>query len=197
MELARIRTKAVTVARAERAVGAVERETSGWTRTSGESGIAAKHGNPRSVLGATERNHVLANMGCDNLLSLWITAAEDVLDEVVAKLITRNIDERHAWTIWAGFAHNVEISIQKVVAANFETLLHNLGCKLIHAVLRCKANHVVDGASAIGDGAMLANVLDAPVSELTVGYDVNARQDLADAWAFVFLETVLEDVLDD
>ena len=43
---------------------------------------------------------------------------------------------------------------------------------------------------------MLTDVLDAPVAELAVGDDVDARQHLVDAWAFVFFETILEDVLD-
>jgi hypothetical protein len=40
---------------------------------------------------------------------------------------------------------------------------------------------VVNGTGAVSWGAVLADVLDAPVAELAVGYDVDAGEDLFDA----------------
>lgn len=70
---------------------------------------------------------------------------------------------------------------------------------------------MINGAAAVGRGSMLADVLDAPVAELTVGDDIDASKDFVDARTLshvsigrdstarctflVLFETILEDVL--
>jgi hypothetical protein len=54
--------------------------------------IGAEHTNTRTKLGATERYHMLANMLGNYLAVLRVGVRENVLDEVVAILITRNVD---------------------------------------------------------------------------------------------------------
>ena len=65
-------------------------KTDGGTGTSCNSRITTKHGDTRAVLGPTERHHVLANVGSNNLTTLRISMREDVLDEIIAELIAGN-----------------------------------------------------------------------------------------------------------
>jgi hypothetical protein len=62
----------------------------GWSRTSGESRVATKHRDTRSVLGAAERDHVLANVAAYNLAVLRATVRQDVLNKVVSELVAGN-----------------------------------------------------------------------------------------------------------
>lgn len=140
---------------------------------------------------------MLADVGSHDLAALTIRVGENVLDEVVAELVAGYVDERHTRTIRTSLAHTVEVAVEEVGATDLETLLHDLGGELIHAVLRGEAEDVVDGASAVRKRAVLADVLDAPVAELAVSDDVDARKDLSDARTLVLLETILEDILDD
>lgn len=179
-----------------RVATAVTAESSWRTRASSDSWVAAKHGDAGAVLGATKRDHMLADVSGDNLATLRISVGEDVLDEVVAELVTSNVDERHARTIRTSLTHDVEVAIKEVRATDLEALLDHLGGELIHAVLGSKANNVINGASAIRDSAMLADMLDAPVAELAVRDDIDAGENLVDAGTLVVLKTVLEDVLD-
>lgn len=61
-----------------------------WSWTGSHCWITAKHGDAGPVLGATQRDHVLADVGCDNLTTLRIRVGQDVLDQVVAKLVARD-----------------------------------------------------------------------------------------------------------
>ncbi len=188
-----VRAEAITIA----TVLAAESQPGGRAWTCGEGGIGAEHGHAGAVLGAAERHHVLANVRSDHLAALRVCVGEDVLDEVVAKLIAGDVDKWHTWALGVSFADDVEVAVEEVGATNLKTLLNNLGGELIHAVFGSEADDVVGGASTIGDGAMLAEVLNAPVAELTVSNDVDACEDLVDAWTLVFFKTVLKDVLDD
>ena|ERR1700753_2030754 len=89
-------------------------------------GIAAKHGNARSELGATEGDHVLADVD-GNLLSLMVMSVhQDPLDEVVAILVASNVDEWNAWTIWVSSGDNSEVAVQEFRPSDLEALLNNL-----------------------------------------------------------------------
>lgn len=96
------------------------------SRTSGRHWIVAKHSHARTILGATKRDHVLADMGGNGFAVLRIGVRQDPLDEIVAKLVARNVDERHARTIWTGFADTVEVLVQEIVTSNLKALLDNL-----------------------------------------------------------------------
>lgn len=140
---------------------------------------------------------MLADLDGNIFATLGVDVGEDVLDEIVAELITRDVDERHAWTIWSGLANALKVAVEEFLATDLEALLDDLGGELIHAILASKAYDMVNGTSTVNDGAVLANVLNTPVTELAVGDDIDARKDLVDARTLVFLEAVLEDVLDD
>lgn len=180
----------------EASIAASHRHASWRSRARGVGWVAAQHGDTAAVLGATEGDHVLADVGSHNLTTLRIAVGEDVLDEVVTELISGNVDERHAWAIWTSLADAVKVAIEEVAATDLQALLDDLRRELVHAVLGREVDDMVDGAGTIRDGTMLADVLDAPVTELTVGDDVDARHDFVDAWALVLLQAILKDVLD-
>lgn len=91
------------------------------------------------------------------------------------------IDQGHARAIRAAFADSLKVTVKELAAANLEALLDNLRSVLIHTVLGGKAEDMVNGTATISWGAMLADVLDAPVAELTMGDDINASKHLIDA----------------
>lgn len=106
------------------------------------------------------------------------------------------VDQRHAGTVSASLADTIKVTVKELNAADLQALLNHLGCELIHAVLGCEAEDVIDGTSAVWRRAVLADMLDAPIAELAMGDDINAGKDFIDTWAFVFFQTILEDVLD-
>ena len=57
------------------------------SRTSNRGRVAAKHGNPGSKLGATQRDHMLANVDGDLLSLVMVGVHQDPLNQVVAVLI--------------------------------------------------------------------------------------------------------------
>jgi len=52
---------------------------------------------------------------------------------------------------------------------------------LIDAIVSSEAKNMVDGSGAVSWGAVLADMLDAPVAELAMGDDVDAREYFVDA----------------
>jgi hypothetical protein len=44
---------------------------------------------------------------------------------------------------------------------------------------------MIDGATTIGGSAMFADVLNAPIAELSVGDNIDAGQHLVDTWALL------------
>ena len=121
------------------------------------------------------------------------------------------VDKRHARTILAALADTLKVAIQELITSNLQTLLDDLGSILIHAVLGSETQDVVDGTATIGRSAVLTDMLDAPVTELAVGDNIDAGEHFVDAGTLpkvsrdsnmkmndnylVLLETVLEDVL--
>jgi hypothetical protein len=69
----------------------VARDHACWRSGTGSDGrVAAKHGDTGAVLGTTQRDHVFANVAAHKLAVVCRTVGENVLDEVVAKLVTSN-----------------------------------------------------------------------------------------------------------
>lgn len=143
--------------------------------------VGAEHTDPGTKLGAAERDHVLADMGGDNLAVLGSRMGQDVLNEVVAVLVAGNVDQRDPGTVDAAFADAVQVAGKEIGAANLQTLLNNLGGKLVHAVLGSITDHMVDRPAAVCRGTVFANVLNAPVAKLSVGHNINVGQDLLNA----------------
>jgi hypothetical protein len=156
--------------------------TDARTGTSLNSRVGAEHTNSRAKLGSTERYHMLADVTGNKFTMLRIGVSQDVLNEVVAILITGDVDQWDAGAIDTSLADTIKIAAEEVWTTNLEALLNDLGGKLIHAVLGGVTNNMVNGTAAISWGTMLANVLNAPVAKLTMSNDVNASKDLLDAW---------------
>lgn len=116
---------------------------------------------------------------------------QDVLDKVVAELVASDVDERHARTVGTSLADAVQVPVEELVPANLQALLNDLGGILVHTVLRGEAQDVVDGTSAVSRGAVLADVLDAPVAELAMGDNIDAGKDLVDAGALTSVRSKL------
>jgi hypothetical protein len=149
--------------------------------TGSQGRVSAEHGNTRSVLGASERDHVLADVGCNELAVVAAAVGEDVLDEVVSELISSDVDQGHARALRAAFADTLKVTVEELVAADFKALLDDLGSILVHAVLGRETEDVVDRAVAISRSPMLADVLNAPVAELAVRDDIDASKHFIDA----------------
>lgn len=178
-------------------VVAVELHACRRARSRSKGRVATKHSNTRAVLRATKRNHVFANMHCNNFTMLRTAVSQDILNKVIAKLITGNVDEWHARTIRAAFADPFKVAVKELIAANLEAFLNDFGGVLIHTVFGSKAEDMANSTATISWSTMLADVLDTPVAKLTVRDDINASKNLVDAGTLVFFETVFEDVLDD
>jgi len=83
----------------------------------------------------------------------------------------------------ATLADTIEITTQKINSTYLKTLLDNLRGKLVHAVLGCITDDMVNGSTTISWSTVLANVLNAPIAKLAMGDNVNASKDLLNAGA--------------
>lgn len=75
---------------AGRGVAVARNQANGRSRTCSKSRIATKHRYAGTVLGASKRNHVLPDVASNDLAVLSARAGQDILDEIVAELITSN-----------------------------------------------------------------------------------------------------------
>lgn len=126
---------------------------------------------------------MLANVGSNNLTVLGVRVREDVLDEVVAVLVAGNVDEGNSGPVHPSLTNSIKIAAEKLGATNLETLLDNLRSELVHGILSSVSNNMINGTAPVSRSSVLTNMLDAPVSELTVGDDVNIGEDLLNTMA--------------
>lgn len=152
-------------------------------RTSLNGWVGAEHTNSRAELGSTKRYHVLADMLSNNLTVLRVGVSENVLDEIVAVLITRNVNQWNTRAIKTTLADAIEITVEEVDTTNLEALLNDLGSELIHAILGSIADDMDNCSAAISWCTMLTDVLNAPVAKLAVSNNVNTGENLLDARA--------------
>lgn len=73
-----------------------------WVRT--------EHADPGTKFGSSERHHVLANVSGDDLTVLRIGMCEDVLDKVVAVLITRDVDEGNTGSVHTSLTDPIQVT---------------------------------------------------------------------------------------
>lgn len=62
----------------------------GRTGAGSKSRVAAEHCDARSVLGAPEGHHVLADVAANDLAMLSAAVGQNVLNKIVSKLVTRD-----------------------------------------------------------------------------------------------------------
>lgn len=126
---------------------------------------------------------MLAYVSSDHVSVLGIGMGQDVLNEIIAILVAGNVDQRNARTIETTLADSVKVAAEKLGASNLEAFLNDLGSELIHGILRSVSNDMINSTAAVRRGTMFANMLDAPVSKLAVGHDVDVGEDFLNAWA--------------
>lgn len=126
---------------------------------------------------------MLSDMLSNNLTVLRVGVGQNVLDEVVAILITCDVDQWNSWSVETAFADSVQVASKEINTTNLEAFLNNLGSELVHAVFRGITNDVVNGTASISWSTMLANVLDTPIAELTMSNDVDTGKNLFNARA--------------
>lgn len=66
--------------------------------------------------------------------------------------------------------------IHELCAANLEAFFHNLRCKLIHAVIHSPAKNMLNSSALVVGSTVLADVLNAPIPELTMSKYIDLRQ---------------------
>lgn len=157
------------------------------SRAGCNGGVGAKHTDTRPKFGSAERDHVLADVAGDNLPVLGVGVSKNVLNEIVAVLVAGNVNEWDTGTVVAAFANTIKISTKKLHSTNLEAFLDNLGGELIHAILRCIANDMVNSTATINRCSMLADVLDAPISKLAVSNNVDASKNFFNARALQYV----------
>ena len=123
---------------------------------------------------------MLTDVGGHNIALLRVGVGKDVLDQVVSVLVAGDVNQRDSGTIDPALAHAVEVPGQEIDATDLETLFHNLGGVLIHAVLGCESDDMINRTASVLWSTMFAYVLDAPVTKLAMGDDVDAGQYLFD-----------------
>jgi hypothetical protein len=136
--------------------------------------------------------HQVALMGCSidqNPLNQIVTILIPRNCVVLASLLQNSIDfsltvnQRHTRPVCTTSANTCQVAIQKLRPPNFQTLLYNFRSKLIHAVIRTPKEYVFDCTVLVARSAMLTNVLNTPISKLTMGKEVDIGQDLFDSRA--------------
>ena len=83
------------------------------------------------------------------------------------------INQRYARAILAPFAYTLKVALQEIGATNLETLLDYFRSKLVHAILRGITKYMIDGAATVLRCTVLADVLNTPIAELAMGYDID------------------------
>jgi hypothetical protein len=81
----------------------------------------------------------------------------------------------------ATFTDTLQVPIDELVTANLQALLNHFGSVLIHAVLGGETKNVVDSTASVSGSSMFADVLNAPVSKLAMGDNIDTSKDLVDA----------------
>jgi hypothetical protein len=73
--------------------------------------------------------------------------------------------------------NDTEVTIHEFNTTDLKAFLHNLGSKLVDAVIVGILDNVVDDAALVGWGTVLTQMLDTPVTELTMSDEVDACND--------------------
>lgn len=121
------------------------------------------------------------------------------------------VNKWHARSMSSSFADALQVAIHELWSADLQALLDHFGCELVDAIVGGEAEDMLNGAALVRWQTVFADMLNAPVAELTVGDHIDAGEDFVDAWTLrtlasasvveallaylVLLQTVLEDVL--
>lgn len=73
-----------------------------------------------------------------------------------------------------------EVAVHELGTTNLQALLDNLGGELVDAIAIGLGQDVVNDSSLVSRRSMLAQVLDAPIAELSMGDEINVGNDFVD-----------------
>lgn len=111
--------------------------------------VATQHSHTRAEFGASEGDHMFANMA-GNLLALMMVAVhQDPLNQVIAVLITRDVDQGNARSIRVGSGHTMQVLLHELCSTNLEALLNHFRGKLVNAVAVGVVQNMIDDASLV------------------------------------------------
>jgi hypothetical protein len=79
-----------------------------------------------------------------------------------------------------------EVTLEELNTTNLQALLDNFGGKLIDAIAVRVAKDVVNDSALVWRGAVFAEMLNAPVSKLAVGDEINVGDDFLDGRALEY-----------
>jgi hypothetical protein len=102
---------------------------------------------------------------------------QDPLDQIVSVLISGDVDQRDAWTIRVSRGDDSEVAIQKLDAADLEAFLNHLRRELINAVAVGVCQNMINDTPLVWRRTMLAQMLNTPVAELSMGDKINVGDD--------------------
>lgn len=102
---------------------------------------------------------------------------------------SHTVNQWNPGTIRASFADTLQVTLKEFGTSNFEAFLDYLRSKLVHTILCSVAEDVIDCTDTVSWSSVLADMLNAPVAELTVGDDVDTGEDFVDAWALICRST--------
>jgi hypothetical protein len=126
---------------------------------------------------------VLADVNRDLLTLVVVGIHQDPLNQVVAVLIPGNVDEWDARTIWMRSGNDAEVTFKELHATDLEALFDNFGSELIDTVAVGIAKDMVNDSALVWRGAVLAEMLNTPISKLPVGDEINVVDDFFDGRA--------------
>lgn len=110
-------------------------------------------------------------------------------------MVASDVDEWNTWTFRVRSGDDREVTVEKVHTSNLKAFLHDFGGILIDAVAVSIGKNMVNDPALVLWFSVLAQVLNAPVSELTMSNEVNVVNDFIDGRSLLFFNAILEDVL--
>lgn len=99
------------------------------------------------------------------------------------------VNQWHSRSISAASADSRKIAFQELRASDFQTFFDYLGRKLVHTVVHSKMKNMLDSAAFVVRSAMLTNMLNAPVAELTMCKDVHLPQNFFNGESLLAVST--------
>ena len=92
---------------------------------------------------------MLANVDSNLLALVMMSVHQNPLNQVVAVLVSSDVDERDTRAIGASSSDNTKIAIQEIKSTNLQALLNNFRRELVDAVVVRVCEDVVDDTTFV------------------------------------------------
>lgn len=87
--------------------------------------------------------------------------------------IRRTVNQGHPRSIGTTSADTIEVTIEELGTSNLQTFFHDLRGELVHTVVHRTLEDMLNGTVLVVRGAVLADVLNTPVTKLSMGHVIN------------------------